>query len=234
LIIKGAICFYLVVFMIGEITASTSAYFTTTSNVRHNVSSGTWKVEPDLSDLVFIPTGEQNIKKCPANVTVTLKNKGKEDIKVTSKYEVYASGGTVVGSGTVPALAAGEKVELQFTTSDSGSYYFTAGNNESGIVTSKPIKVDCGSGGKNDSPEEPQKDEAANEGENPNQSDTDKTNGDKQDESQEPNETDDSQGNSDKQGEEDIKNDGEKSPESEVKSVTGQEKENVQDGGESE
>ncbi|GIO26450.1 amyloid fiber anchoring/assembly protein TapA [Ornithinibacillus bavariensis] len=207
LVVKVVLCFYLFVYIIGEISESTSAYFTTTRSVNHTVSSGTWSVEPDLSGLVFLPTGEQNIKTCPATVSVTLKNNGKENLKDEIKYEVYlTAGGSAVETGTVPPLAKGEKINLRFVTSESGTYYFTTGNKTSGYITSKSTTVDCSNGRKKTS-EEPNKDEGENKESESDSSNIEDSNEDGQDKLQESEGIDNEQQEKSKV-ETDINNDG--------------------------
>lgn len=138
-------------------SSDTSAYLSSQSKVSGEITAGEWEVE-DESELAFLDKGNQNIKSCPANMKVKLKNTGKGPMLEKSTYEIYyvANGnpkkhGTKVqldqGEGVVKTLEKGETVILSHETDRPGRYIFKAyqagDHEEKTAVWSKEIKVDC-------------------------------------------------------------------------------------------
>ncbi|MDY0404815.1 amyloid fiber anchoring/assembly protein TapA [Virgibacillus sp. 179-BFC.A HS] len=157
LILKIMIVCYLIVFGISFMTSDTSAYLSSQSKVSGEITAGEWEVA-DESKLAFLDKGNQNLKACPANMKVTLKNIGKGPMLQTSTYEIYyvvngnpKKHGTKVrlnqGEGTVKILEKGETVTLSYQTDKPGRYIFkvyqSGVHDEKTAVWSKEIKVNC-------------------------------------------------------------------------------------------
>lgn len=151
IVIKVALICYVVIFSVSYLTSGTSAYFSSHQQVNPVITAGDWETEQpedsdeewDESSLVFTTKGNQNIKQCPAEIEIKLKNAGQGDMQDDSTYEIYyVQNGNPEQHGEkieleeneeeriIEPLKSGEKTKLTYETNVSGVYVFVAYQHE--------------------------------------------------------------------------------------------------------
>ncbi|MUV38594.1 Protein ORF73 [Lentibacillus sp. JNUCC-1] len=157
ILMKTSFIFYLVLFTAGYMISSTTAHFSSTTQISQQVATGTWSIW-DGSDLAFTEVIDQAEVSCPAEITTVISNKGEGAMEDTSLYEVYYSetgnpqedGAAVAlnaGEGIIDVLEAGEMAELTYETDQPGFYQFVIHQREDhprdAQVWSEKIEVIC-------------------------------------------------------------------------------------------
>lgn len=157
IMIKLTIICYIVIFSVSYLTTGTSAYFSDIEEINPVIIAGEWE-QWDESSLGFTTKGNQNIKQCPAEIEVKLKNVGDGDMQDDSTYDIYyvtngnpEKHGEKIEldekEGIIKPLKKGEETTLTYETNKSGVYVFLAYQHEKHPeeeeAWSKWIKVDC-------------------------------------------------------------------------------------------
>lgn len=161
IMIKLVLICYIAIFSVSYLTAGTSAYFSSSEELNPVIAAGDWGNDQwDESSLVFTTKGNQNIKTCPAEIELNLKNVGEGDMQDDSTYEIYyvkngnpEKHGEKIELGEneeeriIEVLKSGEETKLTYETNVSGIYVFVVYQQENHPdeerTWSKWIKVDC-------------------------------------------------------------------------------------------
>ncbi|MFB7301569.1 amyloid fiber anchoring/assembly protein TapA [Heyndrickxia sporothermodurans] len=155
-LMKIFIIWYLVIFTGSYLTSNTGAYFNDTDDIKGTITAGTWEVDDgkwDKSSLKFLGEKDQTIKSCvKTTISAAIKNTG-NNMKDTSKFEVYSAkkgnpkDGSKIGEGTIPKLATNKSMNLTFDAKEPGNYKFKAlqrpGHPGKGELWSETITIDC-------------------------------------------------------------------------------------------
>ncbi len=152
IIFKAALVFYILIFAMNYFTSTTTAYFTSKSQGNILITAGEWS-PPDNSNLVFPEPANDNLKACPADMEVILRNTG-SDMTTQSIYEIYFTSengkpknqGEKIYEGVIPILKSGEEITLTHKTSNEGFYEFKAiqtNKQFDDAWSKKKLKVKC-------------------------------------------------------------------------------------------
>ncbi|WP_176330278.1 amyloid fiber anchoring/assembly protein TapA [Oceanobacillus rekensis] len=164
IVFKVTLIWYLLIFAAGYLTSDTAAHFNDYKETSSSITVGIWEEElddrdeTDKSSLSFITKGNQNIKACqPTIITTELKNKGPEDMKKESSFDVYyISNGNPEkhgeklqlseNEGKIDPLKNGGSTTLSFNADKAGVYVFKAKEQaveDSKLIWSKWIDINC-------------------------------------------------------------------------------------------
>ncbi|WP_325946237.1 amyloid fiber anchoring/assembly protein TapA [Heyndrickxia sporothermodurans] len=156
LLVKLVAIWYIALFTGSYLTSNTGAYFNDTDDIKGTITAGTWEVDDgkwDKSSLKFLGEKDQTIKSCvKTTISAAIKNTG-NNMKDTSKFEVYSAkkgnpkDGSKIGEGTIPKLATNKSMNLIFAVKEPGNYKFKAlqrpGHPGKGELWSETITIDC-------------------------------------------------------------------------------------------
>lgn len=163
--IKLMLLLYIFIFSINYLTSSTSANFTSKSDVNMSISAGHWNNNNPSSSLTIVSNGNQNLKSCPPDISIKVKNIGDGPMEQNAFYDVYyvdhgnpkTEKGEKINNepGIIPKLNSGEETVIKYEISNPGFYKFyvyeSEESKEKGIWSEK-IKVSCNENGKHSDP----------------------------------------------------------------------------------
>jgi len=130
-----------------------------------SISAGHWNNNNPSSSLTIVSNGNQNLKSCPPNISIKVKNIGDGPMEQNAFYDVYyvdhgnpkSEKGVKINNeaGIIPKLNSGEETVIKYKISNPGFYKFyvyeSEESKEKGIWSEK-IKVSCKDNGKNPNP----------------------------------------------------------------------------------
>ncbi|MBD1382335.1 amyloid fiber anchoring/assembly protein TapA [Metabacillus arenae] len=148
LIIKIACFYYLLFFILTQLTAPTAASFNDTHKITGLMKAGTW-----TSSLSFVKNGSGAMGKCEGIYAKLQNSQDSAAVKEPVQYEVYwlpegnQEKRTVVHSGKIQVPAPGDTVTITYHPTKNGAYIFrsnkTPGHSETEAIWSEDVIVSC-------------------------------------------------------------------------------------------